>query len=173
MKKNMMILAVLSIFSTTAFSQEIVKSCLTSVKAFEGEDKVDFDFKVFKKGSQLAATTTQTVQGHVTQSEDKVILGVYSVKEGIKPIDLESDEEISNENFGEQLVSHAMSLQDGPDFEGVYTTGISSLKDIRKVKTYTIGDISEMGSITIVEAYNENSKVMGSFLGGFLIGACK
>ena len=63
-------------------------------------------------------------------------------------------------------------LSEDPEFKGVYKTGID-LKKVRSAKVYTIGDADEMVSTAIVETKDANGKLLGSFVGGFLVFPCK
>ncbi len=70
------------------------------------------------------------------------------------------------------MIVHPIKLTEDPDFQGAYSTGIDLYK-VRSAKMFTIGDRTNMGSSTIIEAKDANGQVIGSFLGGFLISPCK
>ena len=75
-------------------------------------------------------------------------------------------------NLSEQLIVHAVLRSEDPEFKGVYKTRID-IKKVRSAKVYTIGDADEMVSTAIVETRDANGKLLGSFVGGFLVFPCE
>jgi hypothetical protein len=65
-----------------------------------------------------------------------------------------------------------MTLENDLDFEGQFTTGIN-LKKVDSAWVFTIGEVTNMGGTSIVEARDAKGKTLGSFLGGFLVSPCK
>jgi hypothetical protein len=69
-------------------------------------------------------------------------------------------------------VAHALSLTTDPTFEGKFSAGLD-LTQVRRAQVYAIGEESMFGTAAIVEAYDAANRPLGSFFGGFLVGACR
>jgi hypothetical protein len=124
-------------------------------------------FKVIqlKDGTLTSATTTP--------GTNRPLIEDVTVEENPVRAGLTSDTSPDELNFSEALVVHAMSLtQDKEMAELKLSVGLD-LSQVRSAKTYTIGKKTGFGSATIVEARDANGQPLGSFLGGFLVGACQ
>lgn len=76
-------------------------------------------------------------------------------------------------NPAERLIAHAIAMSDIGDENTNLTTGIN-LEKIRSARVYQfIEEDVNIGSTAIIEAFDKDNKLLGSFYGGFLIGACK
>ncbi|MES2528352.1 MAG: hypothetical protein V4598_14795 [Bdellovibrionota bacterium] len=140
-----------------------VKTCST-VLSMPGEASIPTKFEMMEGG---VAVVTQKIEGESSSYEDKYVVEVNTVREGLTE---NSDDEALN--TAEKLIVHAMTLENDPVFEGKLRTGVK-LKNVRSAKVYLIGEVTNMGGTAVVEASDKNGKALGSFLGGFLISACK
>jgi hypothetical protein len=158
----------LLILSPAVFGQT-VKTCNTVLPNFDG--------------GQVAVNLviTRNAQGNLESrviengdSSDVVVdtaaVESFTVRAGITAGDLD-DVDDSDFNLGEKLISHAMALL-GPELEGMFSLSLD-LSKVRSVKVYTLGDATNMGQVSIIEAKDAQGRDMGSFVGGFLIGDCK
>lgn len=76
-------------------------------------------------------------------------------------------------NHGERLIAHAIAMSDLGEEDTNQSTGIK-LEDIRSARVFQfIEKDVNIGSTAIIEAYGVNHTPLGSFYGGFLIGACE
>lgn len=163
MKKLILTLAIT--LTTSAFASEIIKTCKTTVLVPE-EGTFATQIDVIKDGSKYSAKVTQDAGTYV---ENKVSISEHKVRKGL---DLSTDPDSSNLNQAESIVLHAMTLEEDPVFEGAFSSGID-LKKVRSAKVFVIGETGNMGMSAIVEAKDESGKIIGSFLGGFLLSACQ
>ncbi len=152
----------LSLLSINAFAAP-VKTCSTFL-SMPGEPSIPSKFEMMANG---VAVVTQKIEGETSSYEDKYVVEVNTVREG-----LTEATEIEGLNNAERLIVHAMTLENDPVFEGKLRTGVK-LKKISSATVYTIGEVTNMGGTAVVEASDKNGKALGSFLGGFLISSCK
>lgn len=149
----------------------VVKECSVTMKQLESDKTVDMTMQVTAKGNNsFSALITQTVDGvtgffynNVVEVSEENVRADLSAQSDVYELDL---------NQAERLIVHAMLLSEEPVFQGAFSTGID-LKKVRSAKMYTIGQKTNMGSATIVEARDVDNQVLGSFLGGFLVSPCK
>lgn len=160
-------LIVTMILLSTVASAQVVKTCKTVLPSLDESVKpVPSTFEIFKRGNKLEAKITQVVEGRAHSYKD-----VAEAFEGKVRSGLAADSHIEKLNLAESLVVHAMSLEE-PEFEGRFKSGIN-LKKIRSAKVIVVGKPTNMGATSIVEAKDAKGKVLGSFLGGFLVSPCK
>ena len=158
--------AVIALFvSITAISAPI-KTCKTTLNMPES-DPVPTLIEISDNNGNLIASTTQTIEGETMTTTDSV----ETFEEGVRA-GLNEDSDPDAINRAEALVVHAMTLENDPVFQGAFRTGVA-LKKVRSAKVFVIGETTNMGSMSVVEAKDEKGKVLGSFVGGFLISACK
>ena len=169
MNKYLLALATLSLFSVSGFSAELVKRCEVNLPAMEaGDIDIKMDIKVYKQDNVLSSTIIQTVDGSSMSQESSAEMISYEIREGLKA-NLESEDL----NQGEKLIVHAMSVEADRDLSKIFSSGIKNLKLVRKINTYVIYEETNMGSATIVEAMDKKGKIIGSFLGGFVVRPCR
>lgn len=169
MNKYLLVLATLSLFSLSAFSADLVKRCEVNLPAMEaGDIDIKMDIKVFKQDGILSSTIVQTVDGVSVPLDSSAEMISYEIREGLKA-NLESEDL----NQGEKLIVHAMTVEADKDLSKIFSSGIKNLKLIRKVNAYVIDEETNMGSATIVEAMDKKGKIIGSFLGGFVVRPCR
>ena len=152
----------LALISFNLFAAPI-KTCSTTL-SMPGEPSIPTKFEMNEGG---VAVVTQKVEGETTSYEEKYVVEVNTVREG-----LTENSDMDTLNTAEKLIVHAMNLENDPVFEGKLRTGVK-LKNVRSAKVYLIGEVTNMGGTAVVEASDRNGKALGSFLGGFLISACK
>jgi hypothetical protein len=158
--KNLITLIVLS-FSMNLFAAPI-KTCNTVLKVPE-EAPIPSTFVINEVDGKLSATVTQKIEGETTSYEDTAAVGDFTVREGLN----EETDPDSGLNNAELLVVHAMSVE---------SLGLKSgivLSKVRGAKVFTIGEFTNMGGTAIVEARDGKGKILGSYLGGFLVSPCK
>lgn len=146
----------------------VIKECSVTMKNLESEQTTDMTMQIVQKsGSEIYAKVSQITNGTAASYNDTAVISDEKIREG-----LTSESDLEDMNYAEALIVHAMMLSEDPIFEGAYSAGFD-LKNVRSAKLYTIGETTNMGSSTIVEARNSSGKVLGSFLGGFLVSPCK
>ena len=171
MKKTILLISAISLMSLSAMASEkkLIKSCSTVFQMPGESNKIDAKVEIFRnKDSSLVSTLTQTTDGITTSEDEVATVATNSVRPGLVG-ELSEDETL---NEAEQLISHAMLVSEDPMFEGMFSTGID-LKKVRSAKVYTVGESTNLGTSAIVEAKDKNGKILGSFVGGFLVSPCK
>lgn len=149
-----------------SFAGEVIKTCRSNITF----DQITIPTKVsiIKKGNSFYSKTVQIIERTpITLPSQEVRVLNQPVQAGLTG-NL-SYEEIEKLNDAENLVSHAMWFsQEFGDSTGV------DLKKIRSAKVFKlIADRREIGSFSIIEAKDKNGKILGSFIGGFLVSPCK
>ncbi len=160
--KNILILLALSL-SLNLFAAPI-KTCNTILQVPD-EVPMPSKFEINDVNGELKATITQKFEGQTTSFEEKASVGDYSVRESLKPFDIGSNPD--GPNLAENLVVHAMTVEPMGMKSGIV------LSKVRSAKVYFIGEMAEMGGTAIVEARDGKGKLLGSYLGGFLVSPCK
>lgn len=146
----------------------VIKTCATDLRFPETEAQ-PLVIYVLKDGEGYKAQLTKTVGEHSATHEEPVEISEHAIREGLSK---DNDPYNNDLNPGELLISHAMEMSTNPIFEGTMSTGMD-LSAVRKVKVYGIGKVTNMGRAAIVEASSADGKILGSFLGGFLVSPCK
>lgn len=163
-----MILTGLIMLSSSAFAQDVVlKECTVSMQQFESGKIVDMTIKVISKGTSLSAVVTQTIDGISGSYSDVAEIQEQSVR-----ANLTAQSNTNDLNQAEALIVHAMMLTEDPVFDGAFSAGLD-LKQVRFAKMFTVGEKTNMGSSTILEARGASNQILGSFLGGFVVTPCK
>ena len=168
------LLTVLSLLATTAHATamaadaSLVKSCSTVLSSPDSAKSVPTIVDVFADGGVFTAKITQTPDGQTGSYSDTAEVSLNKVRAGLNADSING----GDLNIAERLIAHAMSLTDDPIFKGAFSAGLD-LSAVRAAKVYLIGKPSNMGATAIVEAQDELGKDLGSFLGGFLVSACK
>lgn len=172
MKKTLLAFATLALLSSGAFASELVKSCEILLPSLDDESiDIKQEFKIFKDKDFYSAELVETAQGQTSTTVYTAEYKNYDIREGLKA-DI-SDEVLETLNPGEVIIVHAMATQDDDVLGDIFDSGIKDLSQVRKVNTYLVGERTDMGSATIVEAFDKDGKNLGSFLGGFLVAPCK
>lgn len=144
-----------------------IKTCSTKVPKMEESGSVPMKFEISAQGSRLQAKITQNMGEHSVVTLESVKVLDLKVRSGL---DVNSDPEKLNQ--AENLIVHAMTLESDPVFAGKFKTGVN-LQAVRSARVFIVGEETNMGSTSIVEAKDSKGKVLGSFLGGFLVSPCK
>ncbi len=151
---------------------ETLKTCSTSVADFETGRPIRMRLEVVQVDGTLSGQITENVGTPAEDSyTDEVSLRDYAVRGGLAP-------EIGDAsiNMGERLIVHAMGVEQAPLFEGAYRSGID-LTRVRSVRVYGFGEPeggeAQPGQPVIIEAKDAAGTLLGSFLGGFVVGACQ
>lgn len=167
---GVLVLASLVSVSASANSKELVKSCSFDSQISKEDPLVSTEFLVMRNDTGIySAVVNQSVEGQSGSYTDSVVYGEYQIRQEV----LEADpyDETIKYNMGEALLAHALMLTTDPDTEGAFSTGLD-IRAVKSVKTYQVGQ-SGIGSSTIIEAMDADGKILGSFLGGFLVFPCK
>ena len=158
----------LMVLSSSAFAQQsVVKECSVTMQIMDTGKSADMNMKIISKDGKLSAEITTSSEGTVSSTTDTV-----EVSEGTVRENLLSQIEALDLNDAEKVVGHAMITAQDPVLSTIFSSGID-LQKVRSAKVYTIGVHTSMGSAAIVEAKDANNKILGSFLGGFLVSPCK
>jgi len=162
-KIMLVVLVLLGYVNNTWAVDKVIKTCETDIKL--DSDSVNTKIVITSVDGKLEAKVTQNGNSYI----DSVV-----VEEGTVNSELSADVDAYDNDLNklELLVVHAMALTEDPIFEGTMSAGMD-LKNIKSAKLYIVGKETKFGSSTIVEAKDANGKDLGSFLGGFLVGACK
>lgn len=171
MKNTLLICSIIfaTSFSVSISAKELIKSCSTTLTMPEEINKVETQIDIFRTDSLLQATITQYSEGLKSTYNDEAQFADLQVRAGLLP---DINQEIENLNLAERLIVHALTLTEDPIFEKTINAGFD-LRKVRSAKVYTVGKPTNMGLTAIVEAKDELGKDLGSFLGGFLVSACK
>ena len=158
-------------FSTLAFADPvIVKTCHTRV-GMPGATKSELSIQITRNQQSYSAEITQVVGNQKVSYHDKVTMFAGVVRQGLSERSEEQDL-----NPLEKLISHAMMINADRQLRKSGSLGFN-LRSVRSGKVYQIGDMTEelapIGTTAIVEAYDKNGKILGCFLGGFLVSRCK
>lgn len=156
----------------------VLKECHTSID-FEGqslvlemsvqsiENKITGKLKSFGAGSPMV------------EQEVPAVIEDFDVRENLPALvllpELGFGEEVDKDslNSAETLIAHAIAMSDIDDENTNLSTGVA-LEKIRSARVYQfIEKDVNIGSTAIIEAFDKNQKSLGSFYGGFLIGACR
>lgn len=159
--KVFIILAIAALVVSVSAHANLVKSCDTVLVTDDSE--VAMKIEIFKLQNKLSANITQE-GGTLTETVDLI---ENTVRAGIT-----INSELEKLNPVERVIAHAMILTEDPILAGTQNAGLD-LKLIRSAKVYTIGATDGMGVFAVVEAKNKAGKMMGSFVGGFLVSPCK
>ncbi len=170
MKIKFVLPALLFLLSPIAFAG-VVKECSVSLH-LGNEGPMELKMEVIDVDGALHSRVTQTVGGNTVIRDDIAEMHAWSVREGLASRSIENDKDLADLNEGEGLILHAMTFDRDPELRGAYSSGIDLTK-VRSVTAYTIGQRARFGSTTVLEARDADGKTLGSFLGGFLVSACK
>jgi hypothetical protein len=151
-----------------------VKTCSSDLKKMDGSGEiVPTTMSVYKDHGGIHARVTQTVNGKTASYEDTAEISFHLITH---PIDHDlndvSDEYLAQLNLGERLLVHAYTLVNDPAMNGFFSAGLD-LKAVRSVRVFQVGAATAYGMSAIIEASDKNGKVLGSFIGGFVVSPCK
>lgn len=169
MKLLMSSLVFLMVANAAQAKTKIVKECNAHI--YLGEERsqnINMLTKVLSEDNgTLRAEITNTVDGKSTVSTEEVVVSEAPIRAGLtKNIDGYNNDLTD----AELIIVHAMTVTTEPILK--WSAGID-LSKVRSVKLFTLGETTRFGSATIVEAKDEKGEVLGSFLGGFVVSACK
>lgn len=143
-----------------------VKTC-NAVLRMPDSPAIPTTVEISDNNGTLEAITTQKVDGQSVSTTDSATLFEETVR-----ANLSKDSDPDDLNHAESLVVHAMLMESDPVFQGTFKSGIA-LKKVRSAKVYVVGESTNMGNMSVVEAKDEKGKTLGSFIGGFLVAPCR
>ena len=146
---------------------KLVKVCSTNMKDLDTNAPIEQRYEIYSNAEKLTADIWTKRDGIESIYSEPVEFSDHSVRPNLTAQYDENDL-----NFAEELVVHAMTVTTDPIFEGTFSAGLD-LAQIRYAKLFLIGKASNMGSTTLVEAYDIEYKTLGTFLGGFVVLPCK
>lgn len=167
--KSLLVTLLIATSNLMAAETTLVKSCKAT---FEGEmfnNVVTSQVSIYKKNNSFEATLITIQDETSTTTKEKVAFEENLVRPNIIQtitIDNASDAELNSLNSAERLVLHAASVEEVGMKSGL------DLNLIRSAKVFFVGEITNMGAFAVVEAYDANKKLLGSFVGGFLVAPC-
>lgn len=165
-------LLLLPILANAAQEDKLIKSCKTTIKwsvlLDDKNPRAEFDIQIKEKSDKsLHAVTVTRSKGETRTFNDRVQVVEGSVREGIT-----EDSNIDNLNETESVIAGAMTFT-GKLVDHKMSAGLDLAK-VRKAKMYAIGDYTRMGALTVVEAYDQEGAILGSFMGGSIaVGKCE
>ena len=165
-----LVLAAIALVLTSAnsFAEDVViKSCSVSMPMLTDGKFVNVTMEVLSKADgSLYSRVTQDVNGKREVREEIAEVSDATVREGLTAEMFEEDL-----NRAERLIVHAMAMAQESDLAAMFSPGFD-LKPVRSAKMFVVGETTNMGSTTIIEAKDAEGKILGSFLGGFLVSPC-
>ena len=171
MKHLLLAASFLVIAGSASAKPELLKSCHTvsTLEAVKAEMTIEF----LKDGTNISAKNITKVDGREMILTQEARVTKLNVRAGLSSDILES-ESFDDLNDAEQLIVHALTLTESPEMEGTQSAGLD-LRAVVSAKVYTVVEEEEVniGSVSVVEAYDKSGKNLGSFLGGFLVSPCK
>lgn len=148
----------------------IVKSCFVKLQPDLAKKPVHMNLMVIAVNDTISAIVSQRIEGQRVSNMASVEAEFSSIRPGMNAKSDAYDETL---NDGERLILHAMTTAAEPVLRATFQSGVD-LARVRQTKVYYIDrNPKDMGSVAIVEAFDENGKALGSFLGGFLVAHCK
>ena len=168
----------------TSEVDEVIKVCSAELSMpSEGSDvpqvmPTKIEIRKSKDGA-LSSITTQTIGGLATGPIPGSVQAYFNQEvrsHELLPGDLSDLEDDGLDdldlNIAEQMISQAMILVYEPVYNGFFSVGFD-LKEVRKATVYVVGKMGSMGGTAVIEAMGEDGRVLGSFLGGFLVAPCE
>lgn len=159
------------VVSADSLELKEIKSCKASLPIPDTDQVMKFSLKFSQFGSNFRAEMKSisselgentTIFPAIVKSED--------VREGLSGEILNESETL---NEAEKFISHAMMIESSPIFNGAYKTGIE-LAAVRSATVFLVDEPGvNIGATAVIEARDSSGKILGSFFGGFLIGACE
>ncbi|MEK7834119.1 MAG: hypothetical protein AAB401_23730, partial [Acidobacteriota bacterium] len=151
-------------------SAQSVLTCSAHVAALgpEGKDD-DMTFDIVKNKNSYSATITHKIAGQSSTEREAVTYFKNQVRAGLTPA---TDPYTDDLNDAERLILHAMVLTTAPEVEGRFSVDFN-LSKARSARVYQMGEATRFGSASVVVASDEKGSVLGIFLGGFIVAACK
>ena len=147
---------------------KVLKRCDVEIKMGDEQAISSLMSVVSKDGKIVGEVSRKMGEETEARTEIDVTITEASIRagmtaEGIDPYNNDLSE-------AELVIYHAMTVAADPILK--MQSGID-LSKVRSVKIYRLGPQTKFGSTSIVEAKDEKGVLLGSFLGGFLVGACK
>jgi len=168
---NLKLASVITLAFTTinfAFGAEVA-TCNATL-AFPGEASIETSISITKIKKEYKGSVVQRKNGQEIQKfEDKATFSSNVVRPGLELIDLHANNDHLKLNSAEQLIVHAMFISSMPEMN-IHLS--FNLKDIKKANVYQVGS-SNIGSTSLIEAFDADGIKLGSFIGGFLVSECK
>lgn len=149
--------------SSPTHAASSVKSCRALLQVPGQPTKIATEIEVQEEEGRFSATVTHEADGNKLSTTETVEIAEYHVQENVGAADVDTL------NRGETLVAHALAFT--KEFSEINVK--VDLSDIRRVKVYQVGRATELGSASLVENYDGKGKLLGTFLGGFLVAACE
>lgn len=168
MNKTILLLSFLFSFAAQASANNLIKTCDTTMEILsEVRLPVQIRIEIRSAGNGLVAKVTQTSDDQTQTQEQPVIVTENTVRAG-----LTGEPDAMDLNLAEKIVAHAMMVTEDPVLSETVSAGLD-LKSVRSAKVYQIGEFTNMGGMVVLEAYDQDQKNLGSFMGGFLVSPCK
>lgn len=150
-------------------TDEALKSCHISLDNDE-LGKVDQTLRFYKNGSEYITK----IIDHLSQSDEEILVDAFvyekSVRENIVEI---GNNDIMSLNEGEQLIYHAYEVTNDPEIGSIFPLNFDLTK-VRFTKIYQVGgNFDETGAVAVVDAFDKDNNLLGSFFGGFYVLECK
>lgn len=162
-----------------AGAKRIIKSCDTTMATLDNpEIKVDIGVNIYlEAGGKITGAVNKF---GMTGGIMPVVVESGEIRANLPkvpgPMDDVSDEladELDSLSNLERTIAHAKSLINEPMFEGMFSLDMNLSKAASGTIYTLIEEGVNIGQTSIVEVKDKDGKVLGSFLGGFLIGQCK
>lgn len=148
----------------------IVKSCSLKMQLDPKMTPVFLNMFVVAIDGSVQAIVSERVNGERTSRMTTAEAEYSTIRPGLTA---QTNPDDATLNGGERLIVHAMSLASEPSVGSMFQSGLD-LKKVRVTKVFYIERRpQDIGSAAIIEALDENGKVLGTFMGGFLVARCK
>lgn len=166
--KNLILCSLLLVLAIPAFAApNTIKTCATTIVSPDGTQSIPTVFDIIERDGALVSASTQTLNDQPVTREESAAIEEHSVRPGLSP-----ESNVADLNTAETLIVHAMTLGTIPGLKDTQIAGVD-LQAIRSAKIYLMGKATHMGLSAIVEAKDQDGKVLGSFMGGFLVSPCR
>lgn len=172
--KAIIVSAMVLVSASSAFatSPEILKSCSAKIRFPNEKDRIKentLKFMFLKSGDKTIARITNAAG----TKDDEASITEHSIREGLGKLKLDDDGiDGMDLNLGEQLISHAFSVTSNKLLKTFMSVDFDLTK-VRSVKVFLAGNPTHMGASAIIDAKDANGKLLGTFLGGFMVAPCK
>lgn len=158
-------LAVLTTSAVSAKEAPVIKSCDADL-TFPGSPRSEMASRIYRDGNALRAQLTIK-----QDSEENTLTESVTVFSGAVRADLNPDE-AANLTDAELFIAHAIAYTEEPELASLAKLPFD-LKAVRFATVYQIGERTDMGAPAVIDAFDQDKKLLGTFFGGFYVAVCR
>lgn len=157
--------AVLATSAASAKEVPAIKSCDADL-TFPGTPRSEMVARIYQDGNGLRAQLTIKQDG-----EENTLTETVTVFSGAVRADLNPDQ-AANLTDAELFIAHAIAYTQEPELAALAKLPFD-LKAVRSATVYQIGERTNMGAPAVIEAFDQDKKLLGTFFGGFYVAVCR